>query len=72
MSDDLGKVRKRGAIMMALCGVFLLAAVAGFVFYFQFGQDWARWAAVGALVIGFGAQIWFIASLRGSGKGKGA
>jgi hypothetical protein len=72
MSADLAKVKRRGAIMMVVCGVFLLAALAGFVFYFQFGQGWARWAALAALAIGFGAQIWFIAGLRGPGKGKGA
>ena len=69
MSLDLHKVRRRGATMMALSWVFFLAAVAGFVAYFQFGQGWARWAAVAALVVGFGAQTWFIVSLRGSGRG---
>ncbi|THD72212.1 hypothetical protein [Phenylobacterium sp.] len=69
MSANLDQVKRRGALVAALCGVAFLAAVAGFVFYFKFGQEWARLAAVAALVIGFGAQTWFIASLRRPGKG---
>jgi hypothetical protein len=69
MSADLAQVKRRGAIVAALCGVAFLAAVAGFVFYFKFGQEWARLAAIAALVVGFGAQTWFIFSLRRSGRG---
>jgi hypothetical protein len=69
MSADLSQVKRRGALVAALCGVAFLAAVAGFVFYFKFGQQWARLAAIAALIVGFGAQTWFIFSLRRAGRG---
>jgi hypothetical protein len=69
MTSDVTLIKRRGMIVMGLCAVALLAALAGFVLYFKFGQSWGRIAAVVALVVGFGAQTWFVASLRRSGKG---
>ncbi len=67
--SDVADLKRRGIMMMAVSGVAFLAAIASFVLYFQFGQGWARIAAVAALVIGFGAQTWLIASLRRPNKG---
>ncbi|WP_372787066.1 hypothetical protein [Phenylobacterium sp.] len=69
MSLDIAKMKRRRTVMMAICGVAVLSAFAGFVFYFKFGQGWARIAAILALLVGFGAQAWFIAGLRSPGKG---
>jgi hypothetical protein len=69
MSLDVATMKRRRAVMMAVCGGAVLAAFASFVFYFKFGQGWARIAAVLALLVGFGAQAWFIAGLRSPGKG---
>jgi hypothetical protein len=67
--SEVANLKRRGALVMGVCLAAFAAAIAGFVAYFQFGQGWARFAAVAALVIGFGAQTWFIASLRRTGKG---
>ncbi len=67
--SGLSELKRRGVLMMAVSGVAFLAAIAAFVLYFEFGQGWARIAAIAALVIGFGAQTWLIASLRHPGKG---
>jgi membrane protein YdbS with pleckstrin-like domain len=75
MSADIAKVKRAGMIATAVCVTAFAAAVACFMFYFKAGQEWARIAAVLALAVGFGAQIWFVASLRRpkpSSIGKGA
>jgi Na+/H+-dicarboxylate symporter len=75
MTLDLAAVKRRRSIMMAVNALAALGALAGVVGYFKFGQSWALIAFVAALLVGFGAQIWFIAGLRGpksSSTGKGA
>jgi hypothetical protein len=75
MSLDLATARRRSAIMMGLSLFSGLAALAGVVGYFKFHQPWALAAFLVAVVVGFGAQIWFIATLRrpkASSTGKGA
>ena len=67
--SGVADLKRRGLLMMAVSGLAFVAALAAFVVYFQFGQGWARIVAVAALVIGFGAQTWLIASLRRSGRG---
>jgi hypothetical protein len=69
MSLDLAAAKRRSAIMIALSLFSGLAAMAGVVGYFKFRQPWAMAAFLVAVVVGFGAQIWFIASLRGASKG---
>ncbi|HEX3886815.1 MAG TPA: hypothetical protein VHW05_04905 [Phenylobacterium sp.] len=64
MTADLGKMKRRLAVMMAVSGGVFVAAVAGFLAYFQFGQSWGRWFAVAALAIGFLGQIGLVLSLR--------
>jgi hypothetical protein len=69
VSLDLAATKRRSAIMMGLCVIAGLASLAGLVGYFKFHQSWALGGFVAALLVGFGAQIWFIASLRRSNKG---
>ncbi len=64
MSLDLATAKRRSAIMMGLSLFAGLAAAAGVVGYFKFHQTWALAAFLVAVIVGFGAQIWFIASLR--------
>ena len=69
MSLDIAKVKRRRTIMMGVNVGAASLALAAVVGWFQFGQDWALIPFVGALLVGFGTQIWFIAGLRGPGKG---
>jgi hypothetical protein len=69
MSLDLAAAKRRSAIMMGLSLFAGLAAMAGVIGYFKFHQSWALIAFLAAVLVGLGAQIWFIASLRGVGKG---
>jgi hypothetical protein len=69
VSLDLATARRRRTVMMI---VNALAAIVSIVGCFRFAQGWALIAFVVALLVGFGAQIWFIAGLRGSNSGKGA
>lgn len=69
MSLDPVVQKRRLAVMGAVDGVALLCALAAAVAYFKFGLAWGLAIFAAALVIGFGAQIWFIAGLRGPGKG---
>jgi hypothetical protein len=62
-------MKKRRNLMMAVNVLAALGALAGIVGYFEFDIGWALIAVVGALLVGFGAQIWFIAGLRGSKGG---
>lgn len=69
MTLDLEAVKRRRNIMMTANTVAALGALAAAVGYFKFELPWALVGFVLALLIGFGAQIWFIAGLRGPGKG---
>ena len=68
MSADIEAMKKRRNIMLAMNAVAALAAVAAIVIYFHYGLVLAGVAFVAALLMGFGAQIWFIAGLRGPAK----
>jgi hypothetical protein len=69
MSFDPTALKQRRTVMFSLNALALLAALAAIVGYFKFAQAWALAAFVGALLVGFGAQIWFIAGLRRMSKG---
>jgi hypothetical protein len=69
MTLDVAVIKKRRAVMMVVNVAAALAALAALVGYFKFALDWALIVFVAALVVGFVAQIWFIAGLRGPGKG---
>jgi CHASE2 domain-containing sensor protein len=75
MSLDVATLKRRRAVMMAVNALALLGALAGVVGYFKYAQPLALAGFVAALLVGFGAQIWFIAGLRrprSSSMSKGA
>ena len=65
--SDLAALKKRRMIMMVVNALAAVCALVGVVLYFKFAQDWALIVFVGALLAGFGAQIWFIAGMRRNG-----
>ena len=69
MTVDVATIKRRRTIMMVVNVLAALAALASIVAYFKFALGWALIPFVVALVAGFAAQIWFIAGLRGPGKG---
>ena len=67
MTPEL-QAQKRRLLVMAAVNVAAAALALGFVVaWAKFDVPWALAAFVGALVIGFGAQIWFIAGFRRKG-----
>jgi uncharacterized membrane protein len=70
MSLDVATIKKRRTIMMVANVLAALIAVASIVAYFQLQLGWALVVFVAALLGGFAAQIWFIAGLKGPGKGS--
>ncbi|MBS0364098.1 MAG: hypothetical protein JSR98_22215 [Proteobacteria bacterium] len=69
MTDAQAPLKKRLAIMAIVNVVAVLAAGSLLVGYLKFGQGWALPGFIAAMAVGFMAQIWFIAGLRGSGRG---
>ena len=69
MTLDVEVVKRRRKVMMVANVIAAVAALASIVAYFKLEQAWILGAFVLALLIGFGAQIWFIMGLRGPGKG---
>ena len=69
MTLDVEAVKRRRTVMMVANVVAAVGAVASIIVYFKFEQSWAMGAFVLALLLGFGAQIWFIMGLRGPGRG---
>ena len=69
MTLDVAALKRRSAVLKVVNLASLAVAGAGAVGYFRFGLDWALFLFIGALAIGFAAQIWFIIGLRGPGKG---
>jgi hypothetical protein len=66
MTLDIAAMKRRRAVMMGVNVLSVLGALAGVVGYFKYAQAWALGGFVAALLVGFGAQIWFVASLRDS------
>lgn len=69
MSFDAATLKKRRNLMLAVNGLAVLVAAGSAVGYFAYAQPLALGGFVAALVAGFGAQIWFIAGLRGPRRG---
>jgi hypothetical protein len=69
MSLDVATIKKRRTIMMVVNVLAAFIALAALAAYFKFALGWALIVFVVALVGGFATQIWFIAGLRGPGKG---
>jgi hypothetical protein len=69
MTVDVAGIKKRRTVMMVVNVLAALTALVSLVGYFKFALEWALVVFVVALLAGFAAQIWFIAGLRGPGKG---
>ena len=67
MSIDVAAAKRRLVVMGAITTVAVIAALAAAVGYFGLHQGWALAAFAAALLVGFGAQVWFIATLRRGG-----
>ncbi|HWA62862.1 MAG TPA: hypothetical protein VG939_15890 [Caulobacteraceae bacterium] len=53
-------LQRRVVTVLAINGACALVAIAGIVGGLAFHIGWMNWLFVGALVLGFGAQIWLI------------
>jgi hypothetical protein len=69
VSVDIRAAKRRLAVMGVINVIAVLAAAAALVGYFRFNLTWALGAFVVAMLVGFGAQIWFIAALKRADKG---
>ena len=52
------------AVVNVVCVVIALTAI---VLHYLYALDWALFVFGGALLVGFGTQIWFIAGFRRKG-----
>ena len=69
MTPELA-AQKRRLTIMAVVNVLAAIVALGFVVaWAKFAVPWAFAAFIGAVLVGFGAQIWFIAGFRRTGKG---
>jgi hypothetical protein len=66
---EVRAAKRRLAVMIAVNVAVLAAALSALVAYFRFHIEWALMAFAGAMVVGVGAQIWFIAALVRANKG---
>jgi hypothetical protein len=64
VNDVVKQGQRRVKIMGAVVAVAAVVAVPSAVGAFAYGHHWLIAPFGAALVAGFGAQIWFIASLR--------
>ncbi len=69
MSPDLQKSRKRLVTMFVIDTVAIFVAGGAATGAFVYGIDWLKLVFVGAIAVGVGIQIWFIAGFR---PGRGA
>jgi hypothetical protein len=69
MTLDVATIKKRRTIMMIVNVLSALTALGAIAAYFKLALGWALVVFVVALLVGFAAQIWFIAGLKGPGKG---
>jgi hypothetical protein len=69
MSIDLAQAKRRMMIMIAIDGVAFVVAMAAAIGAFGYHLAWLTPVFIGALLIGFGAQFWFIAGFRRANKG---
>lgn len=67
LTPELTAQKKRLTQMAIANVVCVVIALVSIVVHFQYALDWALFVFVGALVVGFGAQIWFIAGFRRKG-----
>jgi uncharacterized membrane protein YjjB (DUF3815 family) len=67
MTPELAAQKRRLTIMAAVNVAAAILALGFVVAWAKYGVDWAFAAFVAALVVGFAAQIWFIAGFRRKG-----
>ncbi len=67
MTPKLAAQKKRLTVMAAVNVAAAILALGFVVAWAKYGVDWAFAAFVAALLVGFGAQIWFIAGFRRKG-----
>jgi hypothetical protein len=68
MTGALELNKKRMGLMLAVVGVAMLLAAAGAYGAFAIKAAWGLPLFIAALLLGFGAQFWFIASIARGGK----
>ncbi|HEX5378704.1 MAG TPA: hypothetical protein VFW47_09015 [Phenylobacterium sp.] len=66
---DIEAAKRRLMIMLGVSAFSALIAVGALVGALSFGQDWLLGVFVAGLVVGFGAQIWFIVGFGRAKKG---
>jgi hypothetical protein len=71
LSPQIGVLRRRLMVMIAINAICVLVAVASMVGALNFHIGWMKPAFVVALLIGFGAQVWLFAGLMRSGSERG-
>ena len=69
MTLDVKTAKRRLATMGLVNALAVVAAGVALYGYFGLGIGWALGVFVAALLVGIGAQIWFIAGLRRANKG---
>ena len=69
MSIDLIAAKRRLIVMGVVNALAVTAALAALVGYFRFHVGWGLAAFAVLLLVGLGAQIWFIAGLKRADKG---
>ena len=69
MTLDVKAAKRRLATMGLVNALAVVAAGVALYGYFGLGFGWALGVFVAALLVGIGAQIWFIAGLRRANKG---
>ena len=67
MTPELAAQKKRLTIMAAVNVAAAILALGFVVAWAKYGIGWAFAAFVAALLVGFAAQIWFIAGFRRKG-----
>ena len=67
MTPELQSQKKRLIIMAVVNVAAAIVAMAFVVAWAKYGVGWAFAAFIAALLIGFAAQIWFIAGFRRKG-----
>ena len=67
MTPELAQAKKRMTLMAVVNVACVIVAMAAIVMVYKFGFDWAFFLFGGALLAGFGTQIWFIAGFRRKG-----
>ncbi len=65
---DVAGQKKRLYLMLAICGVCTLSALAGIVGNMVFGVAWMVWWFLGSLLVGFAAQGWLMLGLAKAAK----